>query len=167
MSVCLFCTVSLMYVCATVLSQSPLLMNHQMHDSPPVSQTPPAGWSFPLWVPPPLKSAGRSPTVRETSWAIVFCTSCSMEVSVTLRGELTAFVFQRRLHKKAFDRAPREKRTVSKGHTAEIRWQTEASQLQSGILAYTGRRCLFFQIMLHCNSHCFADATQPLSPTPV
>lgn len=85
---CLCVSFNSLFISVRVFSQSPLLINHQMHDSPLVFQTPPAGWSFPLWVPLPLKSAGRSPTVRETSWVIVFSISCSMEVSVTLRESL-------------------------------------------------------------------------------
>lgn len=81
-----FCTLSLnwdkphIYSYPTY-SNSWICVTHQMHDLPLVFQTPPADWCFLLWVPLPSKWAGRSPTVRKTSWAIVFSTSCSMEVT--------------------------------------------------------------------------------------
>uniref|UniRef100_A0A8C4IKW8 Integrin beta n=1 Tax=Dicentrarchus labrax TaxID=13489 RepID=A0A8C4IKW8_DICLA len=69
------------YIYPTVLSLSCLCITHQMHGFPPVSRTPPADWCFLLWVLLPSKSAGRSPTVRKTSWATASSTSCSMEVN--------------------------------------------------------------------------------------
>lgn len=70
-----------LYSYLTVILLLSLGVTHQMHDLPPVFQTPPADWCFLLWVPRPSKWAGRSPTVRKTSWATVFSTSCSMEVN--------------------------------------------------------------------------------------